>query len=271
MDEKHFQDTLSQYLLSKLRNPSTQHDFAVRLEILEEIANYLHLDIDLSLCTNAFFIQPEHRKIIDKKCKEILKNNFQVSQEELNIYSRFTYHCSIHQDDIIKIIEFLANHDYIVRDGHEKILKSTTLVSLLAVDGFSGYSFNCLTHYVVNLQTSQRCENNLLELHVKVVREMYQSDYLNFLSGNDAAALIFLALLQIYDRHVTLSTFMELCKNDVDNYLLKKSKSDANVKSAKENITVIMNTYLSQIPDIITLAHLKIRQFLTFHKNKFKF
>lgn len=265
MNKHLFQDTLSRYSLFKIRNNSNKDEFDIRLKILVSIADYLNLDIKSTVCTNATFIHPDHRKIIDEKWKQILKNNFQVSQDELNIYYCFIFDTLKTNKDIIKIIDFLANHDYIIRDGTEKILKSTTLVSLLAVDGFLGYTFEDLTNYVENLQTSKQLENNILDVHVKTVRQMYNTECVKHLSGNDAAALIFLSLLQIYEKHIKFSKFIEFCKNDVDNYLLKKSKSDTNIKNAKENINIIRNVYELNTQNIFKIANLKIKQFLKFN------
>lgn len=265
MNKDLFQDTLSRYLLFKLKKKCNKDQFELRLKILVSIADYLNLDIKSNLCKNASFIHPDHRKIIDKKWKQILKNNFQVSQEELNIYYRFTFNTLIPNKDIIKIIDFLANHDYIIRDGNEKFLKSITLASILSVDGFLGYTFDDLTNYVENLQTSKQVENNILDSHVKTVRQMYNSECIKHLSGNDAAALIFLSLLHIYEKHIKLSKFIELCKDDVDSYLLKKSKSDYNIKNAKDNMHTIINIYQLNMQNILKIANLKINQFVKFN------
>lgn len=265
MNQHAFQDTLSRYLLFKIRNNYNKNEFDVRLKILVSIADYLNLDIKSTKCTNASFIHPDHRKIIDEKWKQILRNNFQITQDELNIYYSFIFNTLKTNEDVIKIIHFLANHDYITRDGNEKILKSITLVSLLAVDGFLGYTFDDLTNYVGNLQTSKQLENNIFNLHIKSVRKMYDTEYIKHLSGNDAAALIFLSLLQIYEKYIKLPKFVELCKNDVDNYLLKKSKSDANIKNAKEHIYIIGNVYELNKQNIFKIANFKIKQFLKFH------
>lgn len=265
MDKDLFKDILSRYVQFKLRNKSNKNEFELRLKILISIADYLNLDIKSSLCKNASFIHPDHRKIIDEKWKQTLKDNFQVSQDELNIYYRFIFNTLTSSKDILHIIDFLANHDYVIRDGNEKILKSITLVSLLAVDGFLGYTFDDLNNYIVNLQTSKQFENNILDLHVKIVRQMYHSECIKHLSGNDAAALIFLSLLQIYEKHMKLSKFIEFCKNDVDNYVLKKSKSDYNIKNAKDNIHIIIDIYTLNVQNILKIGNLKINEFLKFN------
>lgn len=270
MNKNLFQDTLSQYVLLKLQNKCNKNEFELRLKILISIADYLNLDIKSNLCKNASFIHPDHRMIINEKWKQILKDTFQISQDELNIYYRFLFNTSISSKDILQIIDFLANHDYVIRDGNEKILKSITLVSLLAVDGFLGYKFDDLNNYVVNLQTSKEFENNILGSHVKTIRQMYHSECIKHLSGNDAAALIFLSLLQIYEKYMTLSKFIEFCKNDVDNYLLKKSKSDCNIKNAKDNIHIIINIYTLNMQNILKIANLKINEFLKFNNKLIK-
>lgn len=268
MNEHQFQDILSRYLLFENRKNYSKDEFHLRLKILISIANYLNYDLKLYLCTNASFIHPDHRRIIDDKWKQILKNNFQISQDDLDLYYNFLFNILRTNKDIIKIIHYLANHDYVIRDGNEKILKSITLVSLLAMDGFLGYTFNDLTNYVENLQTKKKPENIILNLHIENVRQMYDTECIKHLSGNDAAALVFLSLLQIYEKCIKFPKYMEDCKNDVDNFLLKKSKSDSNIHNAKENISTIRNVYALNAQNIISIANFKIKQFLEYKIKK---
>lgn len=270
MNQHLFQDTLNRYLLFKIHNNYNKDDFDLRLKILISIADYLNLTIKSSICTNASFIHPDHLRIIDEKWKQILKNNFQISQEDLDIYYCFLFNTLKTKKDIIKNIHFLANHDYVLRNGNEKILKSITLVCLLAVDGFFGYAFDDLVYYVENLQTSKQLKNTVLESHVKTVRLMYDTECIKHLSGNDAAALIFLSLLQLYEKYIKLPKCIEFCKQDVDNYLLKKSKSDTNIKIAKENLNSVRDVYEMNVPDILKIANLKLKQFVEFKIKHFK-
>lgn len=255
MSEKKFDNVLSNYMLSKFKN---QNDFDLRLKVLKDIADYVNLDISSATFTNASFIHPDHINIIDELFKHILQNDFQILQEDLNIYFQFKYNRLITNSILCKIIKFLANHNHIIRYGKEKILKSSVLNFLLAVDGFMGYSFCDLTNYIENLKTEKN--GNFLNLHVKIIREIYNIPCLKYLSGNDAAALVFLSLLHVYEPYVKGWDCIQFYRNDAENYLLKNSKTYSDIGKAKEKLDDIIYFYKNNVNDISKIANIKVNQ-----------
>lgn len=260
MDEILFKDFLSKYLLLKRQTSYYKTGYDLRLNILKNIANYLNLNLDSGICTNSSFIHPDLIALIDNKWKEILQRNFQISQDELNIIFRLKYERSLTNKNLIKLIEFLANNDYILRDRTEKILKSNFLVSLLAVDGFLGYTFNDLINYVSHLKTENN--NKVINLHIQIIRQLYNKSYLKKLSGTDASAVIFLVLLKMYAQFVKKSKYIEVWKNDVDHYLLKNSKIYSDINVARENENDIIYFYKLNMNNISMIANIKINQLL---------
>ena len=258
MNDKTFDNALSSYF--KLKICSNQTNFDVRLKILKDIADYINLNISSVKFTNASFIHPDHMQIIDDQWKQILQNDFQISQEDLNIYYQLKYNRLITNHILHKILEFLSNHNYTIRFGKEKILKSSVLNSLLAVDGFMGYSFCDLTHYIENLKTEKILNDNILCSHVQTVRKMYDIPYLKLLSGNDAAAIVFLSLLQLYEKYVKSWECIRFYRNDVDNYLLKNSKTYSDIRIAKEKLDEIIYFYKINVINISKIAYIKVKQ-----------
>lgn len=265
-NEKILWQCLAKYVISEnFRN--TKSGFEIRVEFLKSIAKYMNLDITSVQFAKTSFISPNNFIIIDNAWRKILKQNFQISQDDLNVYYRVKYDPLVSDNDLVRFITFLRNHDFIVRENSEKVLKSNTLLILLAVDGFQGYSYKDLVNYIPNLRKEEcfcdkpeLCEcNSLLELHTETVRGMYHLDNVKTLSGTDATAIVFLALLKTYEKYACTKN-LKMHLNDVENYLLKNSIQNTNIKKAKNEIDEIGRFYRSNVNSVSKIASTKINQ-----------
>lgn len=268
-NEKLLWQCLSKYVIGK-NFRSTKSGFEIRVEFLKCIAKYMNMDITSIDFAKTSFISPDNLVIIDNAWNKILKQNFQISQDDLSIYYRIKYDPLVSEKNLVKFILFLRSHDFVVRENSEKILKSNLLVILLAVDGFRGYSYKDLVNYISNLRkeacfcdkmgTLKLCEcNSLLELHMKTVRQMYHLENVKTLSGTDATAIVFLALLKSYEKYVCTKN-LKIHINDVENYLLKNSILNPNIKEAKNKIDEMTKFYRSKVSTISKIANTKINQ-----------
>lgn len=269
IDEKLLWESLHKYVITE-NFTSTKSGFEIRVEFLKSIAKYTNLDISSVIFEKASFICPDNLVVIDTAWRKILKQNFQISQDDLNIYYRIKYDPLVSEKDILRFLELLRNHDYVIRENSEKILKSNLLVILLAIDGFLGYLYTDILKYIPNLRkekcfcdkmsTLKLCECNiLLELHMKTVRQMYSLNCVKTLSGTDATAIIFLALLKLYEKYA-YTKYLKIHINDVENYLLKNSILNPNIKKAKVNLDEMIQFYTSNVSTVSKIATIKINQ-----------
>lgn len=273
LDENSLWQCFSNYLTLKkkyIRNKKTS--FEIRVEFLKFISDHIKLDISSIHFEKALFIRPDNLVIMDNAWKKILKQNFQISQEDLNLYFNIKYNPLVSYEDTFKFLKFLSNHDFTLRENKEKILKSNTLVILLNVDGFLGYSFEDVLKYTSNLRQEKCfCHNlnmfklvcecdDLLNLHMKTVRQMYFLSSIKDLSGTDATSIIFLALLNIYKKYAACKKYLKIHINDVENYILKNSIQSPFIRKAKANLDELIQFYTSNISNVSKIAIKKINE-----------
>ncbi|XP_054723237.1 centromere-associated protein E-like [Uloborus diversus] len=122
-----------------------------------------------------------------------------------------------------------------------------------SVDGFLGFMFNDITNYVDNLSIED--DNSP---HSNTIRKMYNFDHVKILSGSDAAATIFLAVLCTYIKYFPNEKCLVVSKKDVEMYLLKNSQSYPDIKSVI--LSELIDFYQSNTVNLHNIARVKIIQ-----------
>lgn len=123
IDENLLWQCFSNYLTTKNYSKHKKSSFKIRVEFLKFISTRINLDFSSLNFEKASFIRPDNLVIIDNAWEKILKQNFQISQEDLNIYYSIKYDPLVSYKDIFRFLEFLSSHDSVIRENSEIFFK----------------------------------------------------------------------------------------------------------------------------------------------------